>query len=239
MIASTVAQSLVTASTAVQDLGLVHLVARRFQHRCGRLLDYDDLVDWGWIALYRARQLYDPTRGAAWPTYAVASIQGFLKQQLQAWYEGEAPVSLEHSGAAYGGWGDDDAIPLTDTLADASATDPCEAAAEADLRRCVRRAVDQLPAPLCQAATLYYVHGHQQTQVAREIGVSQSQVSRRLQAAARLLRRLLEEAGAGYTASTGTQPPQVHKSTTPQIHHYTTTQVHGATAPQVHHSTSP
>lgn len=62
---------------AEQNLGLVHLCARRFQ---GRGIEYDDLYSAGCVGLIKAIDAFDENRGVQFSTYAVPVILGEMKR---------------------------------------------------------------------------------------------------------------------------------------------------------------
>ena len=60
-----------------ENLGLVHLLARRFK---GRGIDYEDLFQAGCEGLCKAFDRFEPQRGLAFSTYAVPVILGEIKK---------------------------------------------------------------------------------------------------------------------------------------------------------------
>ena len=66
-----------TAPTAAEHLGLVHLCATRFR---GRGMEYEDLYSAGCIGLLKAVKAFDCTRGVQFSTYAVPVILGEIKR---------------------------------------------------------------------------------------------------------------------------------------------------------------
>lgn len=62
---------------AEQNLGLIHLCARRFQ---GRGIEYDDLYSAGCVGLIKAIDAFDEERGVQFSTYAVPVILGEIKR---------------------------------------------------------------------------------------------------------------------------------------------------------------
>ncbi len=65
------------AQTVTENLGLVHLCARRFS---GRGLEYDDLYQAGCLGLVKAAQRFEPERGLRFSTYAVPVILGEIRR---------------------------------------------------------------------------------------------------------------------------------------------------------------
>lgn len=60
-----------------QNLGLVHLCARRFDRKG---LEYDDLFQAGCVGLVKAAENFDPQRGVKFSTYAVPVILGEVRR---------------------------------------------------------------------------------------------------------------------------------------------------------------
>ena len=60
-----------------ENLGLVHLCARRF---LGRGVEYDDLYQAGCVGLVKAAENFDTDRGVKFSTYAVPVILGEVRR---------------------------------------------------------------------------------------------------------------------------------------------------------------
>lgn len=60
-----------------ENIGLVHLCARRF---LGRGVEYDDLFQAGCVGLIKAAENFDTTRGVKFSTYAVPVILGEVRR---------------------------------------------------------------------------------------------------------------------------------------------------------------
>ncbi|ANU52600.1 sigma-70 family RNA polymerase sigma factor [Acutalibacter muris] len=60
-----------------ENMGLVHLCARRF---VGRGIDYEDMVQAGSLGLVKAARNFDPGRGLRFSTYAVPVILGEIRR---------------------------------------------------------------------------------------------------------------------------------------------------------------
>ncbi|MCM1259563.1 MAG: sigma-70 family RNA polymerase sigma factor [Prevotella sp.] len=63
-----------------ENIGLVHLVLSRFTVST---YDKDDLIQAGLLGLYTAIKRYDPTKGYALSTYAVPLILGEMRKELK------------------------------------------------------------------------------------------------------------------------------------------------------------
>lgn len=60
-----------------ENIGLVHLCARRFQ---GKGVEYDDLFQAGCVGLIKAAENFDNSRGVRFSTYAVPVILGEIRR---------------------------------------------------------------------------------------------------------------------------------------------------------------
>jgi RNA polymerase sigma factor (sigma-70 family) len=101
----------------VDNLALVHWVVRRW----GAAGNYEDRVQDGMFGLMRAAQLYDPSRGFAFATYAVPWIRQAIgrgldielglnrRSALRAGHEWRPPAALDAATSP-------DGRPLVDTL---------------------------------------------------------------------------------------------------------------------------
>ena len=69
--------SIVETPLAEENLGLVHLCANRFRNRG---IEYDDLYGAGCIGLVKAAKAFDSDRGVKFSTYAVPVILGEIKR---------------------------------------------------------------------------------------------------------------------------------------------------------------
>jgi RNA polymerase primary sigma factor len=86
---------------ALANLPLVPYWAKRFTRRLGRKVDFDDLVQEGRIGLLRAAELYDPSRGVAFSTYA----SHWIKQRMgRAFDKGDLVRVPDHQWAWMGLW---------------------------------------------------------------------------------------------------------------------------------------
>lgn len=109
-------------------LALVHFCAGRYR---GRGVDHDDLVGVGWLGLLRAAELWDPSRGARFSSYASLWIRALMRRAID-----------EERDAVGRGVGGRDFGP--DDVPDPRAVAPPEAALEAERRAWVREALRRL-----------------------------------------------------------------------------------------------
>ena len=67
----------------IENLSLVHHVARQLEHRLSNELDHDELVSAGTLGLMSAMTAFDPNRGLAFSTFAVPRIRGAILDELR------------------------------------------------------------------------------------------------------------------------------------------------------------
>ena len=67
----------------VENLSLVHHVARQLERKLSNELDHDELVSAGTLGLMAAMTAFDPERGLAFSTFAVPRIRGAILDELR------------------------------------------------------------------------------------------------------------------------------------------------------------
>jgi RNA polymerase sigma factor FliA len=67
----------------IENLSLVHHVARQLEHRLSNELDHDELVSAGTLGLMSAMTAFDANRGLAFSTFAVPRIRGAILDELR------------------------------------------------------------------------------------------------------------------------------------------------------------
>jgi RNA polymerase sigma factor for flagellar operon FliA len=67
----------------IENLSLVHHVARQLEHRLTNQIDHDELVSAGTLGLMSAMTAFDPERGLAFSTFAVPRIRGAILDELR------------------------------------------------------------------------------------------------------------------------------------------------------------
>jgi RNA polymerase sigma-B factor len=152
-------------------LPLVEALARRFVSEVEGL---DDLRQVGAIGLLKAARRYDPARGVPFPAYAIPVILGELRHHVRdlAW-----PVRVPRAERARAF-----AVPLEEE------TNAEEALDGADDRVLVAELLDGLRRSDRDIVRRYFFDDRSQAEVARELGMSQIQVSRALRAALAAMR---------------------------------------------------
>jgi RNA polymerase sigma-B factor len=212
-------------------LGLAGHLARRFS---GRGEPYDDLVQVGSLALVKAVDRFDPSRGVEFSTFATRTIVGELKRHFRdrGWFVraprrvqelylqigevistltqelGRSPTIREMATAT--GVGEDDVIealeagqgyrsgsldvvgPEGDTLGERLGDDD-QALEDAEQRAFLSPALDRLPARDRFIVKLRFVDGMTQSEIAKQVGMSQMHISRLLSRSLQTLRDALHE----------------------------------------------
>src|SRR3954464_15782525 len=67
----------------IDNLSLVHHVARQLERKLSNELDHDELVSAGTLGLMAAMNSFDPDRGLAFSTFAVPRIRGAILDELR------------------------------------------------------------------------------------------------------------------------------------------------------------
>src|SRR5438874_1796418 len=129
-----------------ENTGLVNAVVGRIVRLFPRLpagIDREDLESIGYVGLVQAARAYDPTRGAAFSTYAYHCIENTIRAELQRASKREFDcLSLD---TVVGD--DEDGTPLAELIPDGAADAEREAIDSAECDR-LRRTVRDLPDPV-------------------------------------------------------------------------------------------
>jgi RNA polymerase sigma factor (sigma-70 family) len=155
-----------------EHLGLVRAIARRYARPGGEPLE--DLVQVGAIGLLKAIDRFDRRRGRDLRAFAAPTIEGEIRHHLRD-----------------RGRTDGRAVPLDGRDAPA----PQEAL---DERALVAAGLDTLSGRERRIVELRYLEDRRQADIAKEVGLSQAQVSRTLQ---RALQRMRDALGAPEAAA--------------------------------------
>jgi RNA polymerase sigma-B factor len=153
--------------TIEEHLPLVHAIARRY---AGNGEPLDELVQAGSLGLIKAVDRFDPDRGPALAAYAAPAIEGEIRHHLRRHQRDAGRRAGPALDAVDAGSGDEERSQARLLLADGWAT----------LSDRERRLLE-----------LRYFDDLTQAQIARELGLSQAQVSRLLRAALDRLRTQL------------------------------------------------
>lgn len=174
-------------NTLVLDhLHLLPTIARRLGVKPSPVADHEDYLQAGATGLVLAARTYNPTQVASFTTFAWAcATHEMLAEARAATWQRQARSRPDRTLSSL------DAAP--DSLADANANDPAEAAVRAQTCAAVREAVDALPPVLRTVVRAYWFDGQQQKDIATRLGVTQTRVSQHLHRAYRLLARALRD----------------------------------------------
>src|SRR5919199_1753556 len=180
------------------NLGLVGHLAREAAARLPRHLDADDLVGAGSLALVQAARAFDPELGVPFARFASTRIRGAMLDHMRQRDWATRSVRSRARSLATA------AEELTKAL-HRQPTD-AELAAAAGMSEQDVRAVLQVPDRARLVVTGYYLEDRQLTDIAEELGVTQSRASQLRSEGLDLLKealsRLLEDdARAGHGAS--------------------------------------
>lgn len=165
------------------NTGLVALVAKRYQEGCGRLVDFDDLMQAGYLGLYAAAMTYSPER-AAFSTYVVFHLRRAMRPVVGLLRKRDALFDTCPLDAPLG---DDEDSTLLDMIAAPPEEDLVELK---DLQHIVRAAVDRIPNKKArEAIKAIYWQGIPWGDYAQGEGISRKGIGVRLQQGYAILRR--------------------------------------------------
>jgi RNA polymerase sigma-B factor len=214
-------------------LPLVETLARRFR---GSQAEHDDLVQAGSIGLLNAIERYDPARGDEFAAYAVPTVSGEMKRYIRdRGATVRLPRGLQEAGQRLpsaregltrrlGRDPSDDELAteleitsvelasLEAALRKGSAGEDVATAAalhepdSADERLVLADAFETLDEQEREIVHLRFVEDLDRKEVARRLGISQSQLGRRTRAALSKLRSELEDDGLRKAAAASVQP---------------------------------
>lgn len=190
------------------NTGLVAFVAKRYLDGCGRLVDWDDLMQAGYLGLYAAVMSYSVER-AAFSTYVVFHLRRSMRSVLGLRGKRDALFDACSLDAPLGDDGDD-------TLLDMIPTPEEEDFVELkDLQRIVRAAVGRIQNRKArEAIEAIYLKGIPWGSYAQREGISHEGIGERLQRGYAIMRRdpaiislaLTEGYGTDYFRYTGMGP---------------------------------
>lgn len=61
-------------------MGLIARVAKRYRRMLGGVLEWEDLIQWGWLGMRRAAEKFDPSKGFAFSTYSQWWITNYIQR---------------------------------------------------------------------------------------------------------------------------------------------------------------
>lgn len=154
--------------------GLIATIARKYTWAINGdpAIDFDDLMQTGFIGLVRAQETFSAEAGA-WSTWATLNISYQIRRFLGL--RDSKALKLQYSAlsldAPIVAGGDSDGATLADTLADDS-LEPMEDTAErSDTVKRIRAAVDALPEDQRRIVTAYIENGMTATTAAEALGM--------------------------------------------------------------------
>lgn len=148
--------------------GLVWYVARKYRNTG---YDLEDLAQEGAIGLIKAAGSFDPSRGCAYSTYAAKCIECEILMYLRKEKKHRTnSISLDQKMDVGGS-----EISFKDMVGreDPEIEMVCE-------KEALRQRISELDPEDARLIWMYYVREMTQAQIARYLGISQTQVSRRL-----------------------------------------------------------
>lgn len=162
-----------------KNMGLVYYIARSFQNSTG--LEYDDLVQEGMVGLVKAARTFDESRGILFSTYAGRCIQNeilkYLRQQRKHRDKTVSMNILLHG---------QDKLKIEDFLG--TSQNKCENICNQEL---FRQGISVLNDRQKRIILLYYGLGYKQTELSKQFGISQAQISRSIKKSLEKMRKIL------------------------------------------------
>ena len=152
----------------LDHMGLVWYVARKYRNTG---YDLEDLAQEGAIGLIKAAGSFDPSRGTAYSTYTVKCIECEILMYLRKEKKHRTnSISLDQKMDVGGS-----EISFKDMVGreDPEIEMVCE-------KEALRQHISELDPEDVRLIWMYYVQEMKQAQIARQLGISQTQVSRRL-----------------------------------------------------------
>lgn len=143
--------------------------------------------------LWRLTQSYDPSRGAAFKTYAYLHVRRAMLDAIAS----DTRIWRQSATAAYGSVAALDAEPGEEPAAEPDfdwLADPARHYERSELRQSLAAAIATLDERAQFALSLCYVEGLTQEEAAKVLGLSRHQVARDLRRACAALKTLLNDA---------------------------------------------
>ena len=157
-----------------QNRGFIYKVAKRYLPAAirNRGMDLEDLAQAACIGMIEAVLAWDAGRGA-FLTVAMYYMTCSIRQELgisttKQRFENQEPPMLLSTPAGEDEGGD----TLLDLVQDTTATDPQQAAEQADMQQIVREAVEDLPNKQRDVVRAYYLDGYSMADLSGLVGCS-------------------------------------------------------------------
>ena len=146
----------------------------------------DDLIQSGYIALYKTVKAFDPERGMKFSTYAVFFIKKEIRRCLGIFNDKREPADTAFSLDVPLKTSYDSSVKLGDTVAAEYEGDRLEAS---EIKEAVRAAVGRIADETIRSMIReYYWTGKTITQIAEDYGVTKSAIGQRLHRGYSILR---------------------------------------------------
>ena len=182
-----------------ENLGLVHACAKRFK---GRGIEYDDLYQSGCLALIKAIDGFDESKGFKFSTYAVPVILGEMKRLFRDGGTIKVGRSLKEllgvetakaAEAVSAGM-----VPLSLTVSDDDSGSQIDIAVDSPDEKvsellALKQIIGELEPKDRTIIILRFFKNYTQTKVAKLLGMTQVQVSRREKSILNGMRKKLQE----------------------------------------------
>lgn len=169
----------------MQDIGLIVFVAKKYLPYCDRAIDFDDLVQSGYLGLMHAKATYKPDKGS-WATWAIYHMRHEMRAAIGI---RGTKIRPERTAVSLDAPITEDGFTLLDTLV-AEQADPQEGIEREQLCSIVRNRVADLPDSLQREAIELIDLGELTYTAASEAtGVSTGRISAARKRGIRMLRR--------------------------------------------------
>lgn len=166
---------------------LIRKLAQQYYngHKLPAGFDFEDCLQYGYIALVRSVQSYAPAKRYKLTSYLWNHLRNVIADDLHT-RNGKQPVKI----CSYNVLLDDsEEIELIDTIADEEASEAFECVELTDTQRIVREAVERLPIDQRQVITLLYYKEQTRKQVAKLLWITEGEVTRLREKAIRSMRK--------------------------------------------------
>lgn len=180
--------------------GMLRSLAWRIGRSIPAGVDVEDLISEGQVGLLQAARTYDPSRGAAFPTFAYWRIRGAMLDWVRAqpWYddaEYHGGRLAERSVRAPSTGSEADEAPAVERVADPRAADPAQEASYNELREVVRGLIGGLGGRARQILEATLLDDKTLEEAGRMMGLHKGNVQRTQVKAFDQLAELLREKG--------------------------------------------
>ena len=175
---------------------VVFVVHRYLQRYFVDDMEREDLVSWGMIGLLQAARAWDPERSRSFSTLACKAIERMIVRGVRReWKPERAAVTVSLDELTFGGEGDGREERYVDRIADNQ--DLERQFLDAETRRVVQSAVQQLSAPDRRLIERRFYEETPMVDIARELGLTRQGVYQREKRVLRQLHAALSPSFAG------------------------------------------